>query len=231
MKKASLSLALLAATLLVLPATAHATSITVSIGNTSSPFVNGQIVTSSAMLTAQTASPAPFHSACGADGSSNCSAVWTFNYVVPAGESVTSASLVLGLSDIDSGAAGNQVALYQVVGGDVLTAAFNTAANALNGNAGSANSEYDEFTFALSNFGPLTGSTQVQLALQGPGLGVLGATAFNGASLLFSTLHLTTTPNGPPNNPDVPEPATLLLVATGLGAAAARRRGAKGAKG
>jgi hypothetical protein len=234
MKKAFLVVALLSVAL-ALPATARATSIAVSIGNTSSGFVGGQTVTSAAMLAAQSGKPAPFNGPCGSDAGANCTTSWTFNYIVPGGEIVTSASLVVGLSDIDSAAANNQVALYQIVGGDVLTAALNAAAESLNGGTGAVQNEYDVFTFALSSFTALnSGSVTVQLALQAPGLGVIGPTNFNGASLLFSTLNLTTTPNGNPNNPDVPgipEPTTLLLVATGLGAAVRRRRHAKGARG
>ena len=143
---------------------------------------------------------------------------------------MTAADLKLGIFDIDSKAAGDQVAAYRIVGGDDLTSALNTAANGLNGGTGSVNSEYDVFTFALSNLSALNGgSATVQLTLQGPGLGVLGNSTFNGASLVFATLDLTTAPGsgGNPNNPDVPEPATILLVATGFGAVAARRRGAK----
>jgi hypothetical protein len=154
---------------------------------------------------------------------------------VPSGESVTAADLTLGIFDLDSHASGNQIALYQIVGGDVLTSAFNTAAEAKNGGGGTLNNEYDVFTFTLSNLAALdSGTATVQLTLQGPGLGVLGATAFNGASLVFSTLDLTTEPtngsgsgsgtgSGSGNNL-VPEPTSLLLVASGLGAAFARAR-------
>src|SRR5215471_3694759 len=113
MKKNGLSLALLAAALLVLPPSAHATPLSFSIGNIGSGFVSGQIVTSAAMLAAQSASPAPFHVSCGSDTSSNCNTSWTFSYSLPVNETVTAASLSLGLSDIDSAATGNQVALYQ----------------------------------------------------------------------------------------------------------------------
>ena len=138
---------------------------------------------------------------------------------------MTAASLTLGIWDIDSAAAGDQVASYQIVGGDNLTSTFNTTANTL----ASVNSEYDVFTFALSNFLALDGgSATVQLALKGPGLGVLGTSTFNGALLVFSELDLTTAPGGNPSNPAVPEPATLVLVATGCAAAVARRRKTKG---
>src|SRR4029453_7934887 len=76
---------------------------------------------------------------CGDEGGANptnCDKSWTSNYVIPAGETITASSLSVGLWDLDSSQAGNQVALYQVNGGNVLTAALNTAAEALNGGTG-----------------------------------------------------------------------------------------------
>jgi len=221
--------------------TALASSITASDGNISSGFTNGQILTSATVLSAQSGQPAPFNGPCGSDASSNCSTFWIFNYVVPSGESVTAADLTLGIFDLDSHASGNQIALYQIVGGDVLTSAFNTAAEAKNGGGGTVNNEYDVFTFTLSNLAALdSGTATIQLTLQGPGIGVLGTTTFNGASPVFSTLDLTTEPTSGSGsgsssgtgsgsgsgsgNALVPEPTSLLLVASGLGAAFARAR-------
>jgi hypothetical protein len=105
--------------------------------------------------------------------------------------------------------------LYQINGGDVLTSALNTDAEALN----SVNRQYDVFTFALSNFAALSGgSATVHLTFAGPGGGILGPVDFNGGAIVFSTLDITTDGNGGPGpGPVVPEPASLLLVATGLG--------------
>src|SRR5215470_14196925 len=165
--------------MLALPSVALASSIVVSVGNTAptNPFDGGAPLVSgntygSAVISSNFVAPF-FTDFCGSETTaplSNCDKSWTFNYVIPAGESITAASLTVGLWDLDSNQAGNQVGLYQVNGGDVLTGALNTAAEALNGGTGSVNIEYDVFTLPLSNFGALIGgSPTVHLTLQGPG--------------------------------------------------------------
>lgn len=228
MKKMWLSSLALFATL-AFPGQSLASSIVVSLGNTAptnplaggAPLVSGNTY-GSAVISSNFVAPF-FTGFCGSEGGANpanCDDSWTFNFVIPAGETITAASLSLGIWDIDSSQAGNQVGLYQVNGGDVLTGSLNTAAEALAGGTGSVNAEYDVFTFSLSNFGALSGgSATVHLTLAGPGGGILGPTDTNAAALLFSTLNITTAANGGggPNNPVVPEPASLLLVVTGIG--------------
>ena len=221
MKKIWLSTLVLLATL-ALPRTVLASTIVVSVGNTAptDPFNGGAPLVSgntygSAVISSNFVAPF-FTDFCGNDAGAtpaNCDKSWTFNFVIPAGETITAASLTLGIWDIDSNQAGNQVALYQVNGGDVLTASLNTAAEALHGGTGSVNIEYDVFTFSLASFGALSGgSATVHLTLQGPGGGLFGPTDLNGAAILSSTLNLTTTPGTP-----VPEPSALLLMATAVG--------------
>jgi hypothetical protein len=61
---------------------------------------------------------------CGTDAAAtpaNCGRSWTLNYVIPGGKTVTAAPLRGGLWDLDSAQAENQVGLYLVDGGGVLT--------------------------------------------------------------------------------------------------------------
>ncbi len=191
-----------------------------SIGNTSPPFANGSQPSTVAVEAAASGEASPFDDAnnqiCGSDTTSNtnCSASWTFsNLAIPSSQTITGATLTLGIWDIDSAAPGTQVASYEITGGDDLTASLNAAAEAVNGH-GSLNKEYDVFTLTLTSFGGLAaGNTTVSLTLQGPGLGVLGTTPSNGAGLVFSTLDIQTAPAGT----DVPEPSALQLLLTGIG--------------
>jgi hypothetical protein len=198
---------------------AEATSITVTIGNASPPFANAAVTTTAAALAAQTGAGA-FSGACGADPSSNCLASWTFNFLVPVGEVVTSGSVTLGLVDLDSKAAGLQINNFSITGGDNLTVPFNTAAEAIQ----SLNNQYNVFTLPLTSLAVFNGGTAtVNLALQGPGQGVLPTpTNFNGAILIYSQLNLTSAPDRPTN--PVPEPAsTAMLLAASVGILARAR--------
>ena len=212
-------LAILASSSLV-----HASVISTSLGNTSPSFADGSHPTTTAVLAAQTSSSAPFHAICGSDtgsnGSTNCSASWTFSYSIPLGQTIDGATLTLGIWDIDSAATGLQVASYKLSGGDDLTALLNAVSEGLNGGSGALNSEYDvlAITIPSTSFGVLSGgAATISLALQGPGLGVLSTTPSNGAGLVFSTLSLDTTASAP-------EPSFVTLIPMALGAFAFFRR-------
>jgi hypothetical protein len=207
---------------------AWADIITVSVGNTAptNPFAGGAPLVSgntygSAVISSNFLAPF-FTDFCGSDAGanpSNCDKSWTFSYVLPAGQTITAASLTVGLWDLDSNQPGNQVGLYQVNGGDVLTSALNTAAEALNGGTGAVNIEYDVFTLPLSNFAALSGgSATVHLTFAPPGGGILGPTDFNGGAILFSALNISTqAPSA------VPEPGSWTLLASAIGIFAGRR--------
>ncbi len=205
----------------------HASVISTSLGNTSPSFTGGSHPTTATVLAALTGSPAPFNAMCdsdtGANGNTSCSASWTFNYSIASGETVDGATLTLGIWDIDSAATGNQVANYSLAGGDNLTTLLNAVSEGLNSNSGATNNEYDVLAITIpgTSFGVLSsGSATISLALQGPGLGVLGNTPSNGAGLIFSTLTLNIANSASP----APEPSFVALIPMALGAFAFFRR-------
>ena len=156
--------------------------------------------------------PAPFNGFIGSDltGGSNLTASWTFSYGAIASP-ITSATLVIGLYDGDFAAPGSQLANY-TIGAVDLTSALNSLMEATASNTGFEN--YYTVNLPVAAFGLLAGgSPTVSLALQGPGLGILGTTPFNGGGLDFSTITINTS-----DSVTTPLPAALPLFATGLGA-------------
>jgi len=198
---------------------ALADDITTSIGTQN--FTDFTKVNVSTFNTAVGGQPAPFNTFCGSDISSNCSATWTFNYTIPAGDTITGATLTLGILDIDSAATGNQIASFTLDGTDDLTALLNAVSEGINGGLGSPNSYYDVLTITIpgADFTDLgSGAATFALTLAGPGLGTLGNTTYNGAGLDFSTLDITATPpsSGGGGGTPMPEPATWALLGLGL---------------
>ena len=98
----------------------------------SAGFTNGSTNARVATWNTDTAgNPAPFNGFIGSDTSSNFSASWTFDYSAIS-DTITSATLELGIYDIDSAAALDEVASY-TEGSVDLTSLLNSAANAPNG--------------------------------------------------------------------------------------------------
>jgi hypothetical protein len=194
------------AAVLAYSAPAQATTISQTLGGID--FANGQTVAAGTFNTVSASQPAPFNAFIGSDVvGPNFSATWTFSYGTT--DTISGATLEIGLLDGDSAAPGSQVASYSI-GGIDLTSLLNTAMEATPG----ANSVEVYYTITLpsSTFSILaSGSPTVSLMLQGPGLGVLGTTPFNGAALDFSTITIDTVTA-------TPLPAALPLFATGLGA-------------
>ena len=181
-------------------------------------FADGATVGTGTFNTTNAAQPAPFNAFIGSDVSGpNFAASWSFSYGAVI-NTITTATLEIGLLDGDSIATGNQVANYSIGGAD-LTSLLNTVMEANPGSTGKEN--YYTITLPNTVFNVLAGgSPTVSLTLQGPGSGVLGNTSFNGTGLDFSTITITT-------QSAVPEPSTwamMILGFAGIGFMAYRRK-------
>jgi len=197
------------------PRSAEAALITVSLGNPTPGFNDGDIPSIFDVAAAQMGQPVPFDQGYGSDPlpNDNFSQSWTFgSYGTPA--NITSASIQFGIVDDDSGSPGDQVALFSADGND-LTSALNALMTS--GQSG----QYKVYTLTLpaSVFAALAdGSATFSLALQGP---VQNPNLFpppdfvtdpsNGANLIFSRLSITTK-----DSVAVPEPSTLVLAGMGI---------------
>lgn len=181
-------------------------------------FANLAIVNSGVYLPAATGEPNPFNQIFGGDATDNGSFSWTFSYG-PIATPIGSARLLMALYETESAATGNQIASFTLNGVD-LTAQMQALHEATPGT--SSQIVHYELVLPSTVFAQLTtGTATFSIALQGPGLGILGDTTFNGGGIDFSRLTIEDTATPPP---PVPEPATMLLVAAGLAAVARSRR-------
>jgi len=226
-----ISLAVVAALLMLCYGAAMGGAITATLGNASPGFASGSVPSVFPdIVLSQGGQPAPFdqgigNEIIGPDGAAS----WTFGYS-PTGNPITAAVLSIGIADHDSQATGNQVASF-TEGGVDLTSALNALFEA----SGGADGEYDvyQLTLPASVFGDLAGgSPTFNLALQGPGLmtaldGTLSESQFNGFFLIYSQVDIATQDQPP----TVPEPNTLALLSLELlgafGFAWRRRRHAR----
>src|SRR5580658_9785571 len=159
-------------------APAKGDDITTSLGNTASGFTNGSLVTSAAYAAAVSGKSAPFNGFCGSISKGDCTDVsWTFDYTVPAGNTITGAELTLGILDIESSyGTGTPVGSFTLDGTDDLTSILNSAAVATD----SVSTEYNILQIGIpgTDLTDLSnGVATFELTLSGPGRGVLGLTA------------------------------------------------------
>jgi len=205
---------------------ATAATITTTLGNDAPGFADGSVPSLvPQLLTAQSGQPAPFDAGKGSDLFSNLSETWTFNYGA-IGDTISNASLTLGIADHDSAATGSQLALYEI-DGNSLTTQLDFAFEA---GGGSGDGEYNIYSL---NLGPgifadlADGMAIIDLVLAGPGLqtalfgGAISETNSNGAFLIFSTLTIETRD---PTIPAVPIPAAAPLFLSAIAAFGLYRR-------
>jgi hypothetical protein len=193
--------------LVLVSASAHAAVLTFPLGTNS--FADGMSVGTATFTGASDVSP--FNTFIGSDVSGpDMSTSWMFTYPQIT-DPITSATILVSLYDDDSIAAGSQLQAFDLNSTVDLRSSLDALMEAKQDGSGLI--AYYTVNIPSSGFAQLaSGNVTVNLALQGPGHGVLGDTTFNGGGVDFAVLTITT----------VPEPATLGMLL--LGAAAARRR-------
>jgi hypothetical protein len=180
-------------------------------------FADGVTITVGTFNGANAGDPAPFNIFNGSDVSGpNFSASWTFNgYGGPIALPVLSVTLTIGMYEHESAASGSQVASATINGLADITSTIDTAFEASPGASGQV--RVYVISLPAGTFAQIaTGSSTFALALQGPGLGVLGETPFNGAGIDFATLDIVT-------QDVIPEPAALSLFLVGFAGMAGLR--------
>ncbi|MDX2149948.1 MAG: hypothetical protein SFV54_04385 [Bryobacteraceae bacterium] len=204
--------------LLSIPLSLPAGTITQTLGT--QVYTDGQIVSSGAFNTDNAGEPAPFNSTQGGDAVANMNVSFSFSFS-PILTSITSANILLGLYEAESSAAGSQIALFRLNGTENLTSLLNAVMETSPGVGSQVKFYQVEIPIgALPSLA--AGTATFELALTGPGIGILGPTEFNGGGLDFATLSVNfSDPGG-----EVPEPSSALLAGGALvmGAALLRRR-------
>jgi hypothetical protein len=212
----------------------HAAIITSSLGNTSSGFNDGDILTA-AQVGAALGPPAPFNASIGSDNLAflgTFDAAWQHTFAAIA-DPIASATLTFGIWEHDSSASGSQVGSFSLDAQDetaTLDALFETPGHGQQ--IYNQGSEFNVYTLDLISLGLAAsladGALDAALRLQGPALidnltlGVVEEVdvGTNGAALLFSTLTIETRNGEVP----VPDPATLSLALLAFGTLLWRRR-------
>lgn len=186
-------------------------------------YADGTKVSSGAFLTAHQndsssvndAAPFDGHFIGGDPAGPNFSASWSYTYGAVAPGTISSATLTFGILDADSAAPGDQLTTFTVNGVSEFTA-LNALLEAAPGpNVSNGENSIDNvYTVTLDSAALAmlySGSATFDLALQGPGLGVLGQTDFNGAALDFATFTINTAAAITLPEPRYYAPLALLL--------------------
>lgn len=202
---------------------ASAAVITSTVGNASHGFTDGTTVDGVSLAGAIAASSAPFNQSYGTDVLDDPDLVsWAFPGLPIISDPIVSATLTIGIYDIDSASSGSQLDQFLLDGNDetsFLDSAFEAAA--------STDFEYNEFVLnlGLATFGSLSdGSFTVGINIGGSGLqtalpflgGGISESGANGFNLIFSQLVITTQDSTQPPPTGVPEPGSLVLFTLAL---------------
>ena len=200
---------------------ANAAVITSTAGNGAHGLTDGAVTALVPdVLNAQAGQAAPFDTGYGNELFGNAPLLnWAFPGLPIITDTILSATITIGVFDVDTAASGSQLDQFIVDGVD-QTAAMDGLFEAAN----SGDNVYNEFTLSLGAgfFASLAdGSFTAGLDVGGSGLqtaligGGVSETAQNGFHLIFAQLEITTQDSStPPNN--IPEPSTLLLFAMSL---------------
>lgn len=200
---------------------ANAILITSTAGNGAHGLTNGAVTNLVPdILNAQAGQAAPFDTGYGNELFGNAPLLnWAFPGLPIITDTILSATLTLGLFDLDTASSGSQLDQFLIDGVD-QTAALDALFEAAN----SGDNVYNEFTlnlgpafFASLADGTFTagidiGGSGLQTALIGGGV---SETQENGFHLIFAQLNITTQDSTTPP-PSVPEPATFVLMLAAL---------------
>src|SRR5262245_50931804 len=152
------------ASLLLLPVwSSEAAIVTGLLGD--QDLTNGTFHVSGDLTSTNAGDPPIFNSNCGSDASLNCHLTWTLSYGALSGQTVTGATLTLGIWDHDSAVAGSQLALYTLNGVN-LTSLLDAQFESFGGGDGKFCtgpsgpntvfcSEYNVYTITISDAGAL----------------------------------------------------------------------------
>ena len=177
----------------LLESTGHSAIIIQSLGQ--KDFNEGDVIEIDAYQTAAAGELAPFDDYYGTDSNSGNSfnESWSFSGYGALSDPILSASVLFGIFDHDSAAAGDQVALFEIEGVD-LTATLNTKFEATGGSSQGRRGEYNMYAVSLpvETYSVLSdGDATFSLTLQN-GAAQGGVRTNNGAGLDFATLSIIT---------------------------------------